>query len=585
MKPLCNLLKTTHKALKSKVHEMNIKNCNLLLKKQLLDAMPTKNRKEKFFSNWAGTLLMGALIAVIIAVFVVIFRQFTTTYTAIKINRIPDVAQRQYELMSIIYFALIIVFVLSGVASLCHSLFENSDLNILITMPFSGTEIFLSKLIGVFLKQTAIAFFVVPVVNFTFLCTTNTLTVFNGIMTFVVALTMPILPLAIASLIVLPYYYLKRIVQSHYLLTFAVMTAIMVLFCVAYSFIFKIAQQVLTSGQITNLFNEKTMASIITFTKYCYPANLIASLMLGKEIGKNIGILAAILVVAIVLTFVVVRAVFIKVSHSSVSFHIPHAQRKEYNPNKLSRLGSLMGKEFLLVIRTPSYAYMYFTTAVIMPIMAYYSAKISLDVLSNLVGNVDMSFEVCTFIVLLYSTLTNTFCSTNISRDGYMTMMQKTLPFSPTHILGSKMIFCSIISVVSILVATITLGATGMESVVNCVVTFVSATLLAFAQIVLATRMDLHRPHFSKTEDGEIKEANSTVSSIITIGLVASFVIGFALLFSALKAIITGSSAVETNLTLSYSLSICLPALLLGLSLVYFFVNLKRDYANLDSEG
>ncbi len=564
---------------------MNPKHYTLLLKKQLLDAMPTKHRRDKFATNWTSTILMGALIAVIVAVFVIVFMQFTNTYTAIKINRVPDMAARQYELMSIIYFALIIVFIFSGVNALCHSLFENSDINILITMPFSGTEIFLAKLTGVFLKQMAIALVVVPVVNFTFLCTTGTLTVFNGFMTFVVAIAMPILPLGIASIIVLPYFYLKRLVNSHYLLVFIVMTAVMVLFCVGYSYVFEIMQEVLTSGQITNLFNEKVMTGIISFTKYCYPANLIANLMLGKEIGKNIGILIAILVVAAAVTLLVIRAVFIKVTHSNMAFHVPHTSKNTYNPTKLTRMGALMGKEFMLVMRTPSYAYMYFTTAVMMPIMAYYSAKISTDVLSNLIGNVDMSFEVCTFIVLLYSTLTNTFCSTNISRDGYMTMMQKTLPFAPSHILGSKVIFCSIVSIASIAIATITLGATKMESAVNCVVTFISASILALAQIILATRMDLHRPHFSKTEDGEIKEANSTVSSIIIIGLVVSFVIGFALLFSALKAIISGAEVVETNLSLSYALAICLPVVLLISSIAYFFINLKKDYANLDSEG
>lgn len=564
---------------------MNAKHYTLLLKKQMYDVMPTRHRKEKLLSNWASVFLMGALIAVIVAIFVMVFSRFVSTYTAIKINRVPDIAARQFEIMSTAYFALVLVFIVSGVAALSHSLFENSDLNILITMPFSSTEIFLSKLTSVFVKQTLIALVVVPTLNFTFFCTTNTLNVYNGIMTFVVALIMPILPMGIASIIVLPFFYLKRLISSHYFFMFAVMTGVMVLFCVLYSYFFQIAESLFTSGQITHLFNEKVMTGIQKFAAYNYPANLYANLMLGREIGKNVGILVALLVGATAVCLFVVRAIFIKVSHSNISFHVPHAHRKNFLAIKKSRIGSLINKEFLLVLRTPSYTYMYFTTAIIMPVMAYYSAKISLEVLSSFIGSVDMTFEVCTFIVLLYSTLTNTFCSTNISRDGYMTMMQKTLPYSPTQILGSKMIFCSIISVLSILIASIVLCTTGLQSALNSALTFVSATILALAQIMLATRMDLHNPHFSKTDDGEIKEANSTVSAVIIIGLLVSFLIGFALLFNSIKALITGTLAEETNRSLSYVIAICVPCALLGASVGYFFAHLKRDYANLDSEG
>lgn len=564
---------------------MSVKHYGLLLKKQLLDIMPTRHRKEKLASTWASVLLMAVLVGIIIAVFVTVFSKFIGTYTEIKINRVPDIEARQFEIMSASYFVLIIVFILSGIATLCHSLFENSDLNILITMPFSGTEIFLSRLTAVYLKQVAIALVVVPTVNFSFLCATQTINAYNAIMTFVVAIAMPVLPLAIASIIVLPYFYLKRILHSHYLFVFVIMTALMTVFVLGYSYVFDFAQNLLSSGKITYLFNESVMNKIRRFTSYNYPANLYAYLMLGKSIGKNIGILLALLFASAVVCLLTVRAIFLKVSHSNMSFHIPHARRKTFLPVKKSRMGSLLSKEFLLVMRTPSYAYMYFTVAVIMPIMTFYSAKISLEVLSNLIGEIDVSFEVCTFIVLLYSTLTNTFCSTNISRDGYMTMMQKTLPYSPSHILGSKIIFCSIISVLSIAVACIVLGASQLQSAQNSVITFISASVLAFSQIIFATRLDLHRPHFSKTDDGEIKEANSTVSSIIVAGLAVSFAIGFALLFNSVKALITNSQAAETDRTLSFVISICVPILLLAGSLIYFFANLKKDYANLDAEG
>lgn len=557
---------------------------SLLLKKQVLDILSARTRKKRL-SDWAGILLMALLAAVIIAVFVVVFSKFVETYCGIKINRVSDIAARQFEIMSMAYFALILVFIFSGVSALNHTLFENSDLNILITMPFSSTDIFLSKLTTVYLKQLVFAIACVFSVNFTFFVTTGTLNVYNGLMTVVVAVLLPVIPLAVAAIIALPYHYLKTLVSSNYVLLFAVMTIIMALFCWGYSFVFDVAQNLLASGKITKLFDENVMKGIISFTKYNYPANLFAYLMLGREIGKNIGILAGILVGAGAICFFLVRALFIGVTHSDFSVRIPHSRKKNLHFSNSTRFGALMRKEFLLVMRTPGYAYMYFTTAAIMPIMAYCSAKITIGVFSNLVGNVDVGFELCTFIAILYSTLTNTFCSTNISRDGYMSLTQKTLPYSPAKILGSKMAFCSIVAIASTLITCIVMAATRLESVQEAVVTLFATSMIAFAQIVFATKLDLAHPHFAKTDDGEIKEANSTVSAVIAVGLLTSCIIGFGLMFNSISSLITGDAVVETGNAVSYSIALCCPFALLLAAIGYFAIGLKKAYANLDTEN
>lgn len=554
----------------------------LLLKKQVYDALPVRSRK-KTLSDWTGAIVVFALTAAMIAVFAFVFSRFAKTYTAIKINRVLDVASRQYELMSIGYFALIVGFALFGITSLCHTLFENSDIEILITMPFSSTEIFLSKITALYIKQAIMSLVCVPAFNFTFFCATDTLSVYGGIMTFVVALTLPVIPLAVASMLVLPFYFVKNLISSHYAITFVTITLIAGLFCWGYSYIFRIAQDLLTSGQITTLFNEKVMTGIVRFTKFNYPANLYASIMLGREIGKNVGIAVAIFVCSAALCLVIVRAIFIQATHINVNVRIPHLTKHKLVFTKNGKLGSLLAKEFLLVLRTPNYAYMYFTTAAVMPVMAYYSASMAQSMLGGLFGKVNLGFEICTVVVILFSTLTNTFCSTNISRDGYMSMTQKVLPYTPSQILGSKIIFCAVIAELSVACACIVFGTTGLESAPDAILTFVSASLFAFAQIIGATKKDLLHPCFSRVEDGEIKESNSTVSAVLATGLTMSLVMGFALLFAPFARFAKGD-ALYVNKAASYSLAVCLPLAMLASSLVYYFVNLKKAYADLDAE-
>lgn len=554
----------------------------LLLQKQMRDALPTRSRKKNS-SFVARALLMLALVGAMVAIFIFVFSRFVDTYIAIKIDRVQDIPARQYEILSLGFFVLMVIFVLSGVASLSHELFENSDLNILITMPFQGTEIFLAKLTSVYLKQVILALICVPTLNITFLLVADAVTKYRIIGTFIVSVCIPIIPMAIASIIVLPYYYLKKIINSHYLLAFATMTILMGVFCWGYSYVFNIAQSLFTTGKITTLFNENVMDFIISFTKYNYPANLFASLMLGRDIGKSLGILIGISVVSAVACFFLVRAIFIRVTHKNLSFRIPHARKQQAHFYKSSRFSALLGKELLLVLRTPSYAYMYLTTAAVMPILTFYSAQMAQKMVGGLLGDTNLSFEICTFVVILYSMLTNTFCSTNISRDGYMCMTQKTLPFSPSKILGAKITFCAIVAELSVIIACVVLGATGVESWGECAITLVAGSFYAMAQIIMATKLDLTHPHFSRSQDGEIKENNGTVSVVILVGLITSFLIGFGLLFSAFAPLL-GGEYVQINKTNSYIIALCAPFALLCIAIGYFFINLRKTYANLDTE-
>ena len=186
---------------------------------------------------------------------------------------------------------------------------------------------------------------------------------------------------------------------------------------------------------------------------------------------------------------------------------------------------------------------------------------------------------------MLYGSLTNTFCSTNISRDGYMAMSLKTMPFSASKVLTAKMLFCAAVSVPSILLTAVVLAATGLETPKEAVMTFASAAMITVAQIMFATRLDLNHPHFPKTDDGEIKEAGSTVSMVIMMALLVSGAFGTAMLYQAIAALLGNSSAAMQNANgVSTVISLVVPAVLLLASAVYFSVGLKSAYRNLNAE-
>ena len=561
-----------------------MKNYLLLTKKQLSDLVPPlfKGKKQRgLASNIASGVLVVLLVASIVAAFVIIFGRFSSSYVAIKINRVSNVVARSFEMLTACYLALLIALTLTSTISLNRALFESGDLGILITMPFSARELFLAKLTVVYVKQLLISFALAIVVNFTFFAYTHTLTVYGALMTFVVALLLPMLPMALASVLVLPFYFAKRLVCSNYVVYFVVTTAIVALFAVGYSYVFNVADTLLNTGKITSFFNERVMTFIISFTKNAYPANLFANFLTKREIGASLGILLAMSFISAAFGLLIAKALFLKLLQTKLSNPILHARFKNLRFKKHSPVFGLLFKEFLSVLRTPGYSYMYFTTAVVMPIMAFYSAKLSLNLINNLVGGLGANFEICTFIVLLYSTLTNTFCSTNITRDGTSALTMKTLPFTLKQVLGSKIAFCSAVSLVSVLTACVTFAATGLENPLDAFVTLIAGGIVTVAQIVFATRLDVNHPRFVRADDGETKESNVTVSIVILTGLAVAALMGFALLFGNVKDIANGIPVVSKTRGVSYAIGTVLPVALLFASLTFFFAKLKKAYEDL----
>ena len=106
----------------------------------------------------------------------------------------------------------------------------------------------------------------------------------------------------------------------------------------------------------------------------------------------------------------------------------------------------------------------------------------------------------------------------------------KAMPVSYKEMFFAKIFFCMIVSTLSQLVSAILLGVTHYVSVPVAIFIFLTGTLFSFAQVCFATRYDFNHARFSTEDDGEIKEAGSTVSAIIVLGMVCAFLVGGTLL-------------------------------------------------------
>ncbi|HKL94347.1 MAG TPA: hypothetical protein VJZ69_03595 [Clostridia bacterium] len=503
-----------------------------LLKKQLLEEFSFIRRKKQVD-------VLGILLSLFLAVFFIgfvayIFSKFIPVYSSITYNHIFDPSARQFEILAVVYSAVLITGIFSAVRNINLSIFESDDVKILVYLPVKPTSLLLTKLIGVYMRSLFTTVLIVLPVNIIFGIVSDA-PLYYGVMTVVVCLILPLLNIFIATILSLPAYYIKRILGGKYLLTMILIALLLGVIFWGYSGILSSVKSLFEQREIRLFFNNDTMTAIINATKFLYPANLVANILLKRDMLFSTFVLIGIIVLSSAIGFLIVKYLLSRAMQQhyqrSVTRFVYH--KRQRNKRHTNVFFALVNKEFLSVLRVPSYAFQYFVMAIIMPLMVYFSLSLLISLVQNLMF-IDCSFELCIFVITIFSVLTNTFCATNISRDGKMFFYSKTLPYSHRQMVFSKLFFCGVVSVISLLACSIMIGALDYVSAGKAVFTFFVTLCLSFAQIAFATRMDFNHPHFSIEDGGEIKESNSTISTIIVLGLIFAVIIGGLSLFLSL---------------------------------------------------
>lgn len=549
------------------------------MRKQLAEFFSI-TKKDKKNLDVMGMIISVALVGIIVAVFVLVFKNFIEMYSSIEVGRVLDVKARQYEILTLVYGLMFVINIFGGIKALNFSIFESNDLKIFMYMPIKSTTLFLSKLLSVYVIQVLSAAIIIIPVSLTFGIVTHQ-TMYYTVMSVIMCFVLPLLTLSVAAVFAFPYYYIKRLIQSKYLLILIISTLILALVFVCYSFLLDFIKNMLVTGEIKAFFGDKTMASLGYITKMLFPANMFSNILLKQNVGMSWLWLILTIFGGVAIGMLVVSTMFVKISQEKIAGNTKAHYRTYYSCNKKTVVGSLIHKEFIDVLRTPGYAFQYFSTAIIMPLMVYFCMSIGSSLINTMVlPNGGGNFALAIFVVVLFSVLTNTFCSTNISREGTLFYTLKTLPCSHHQIVSAKIIFCSIVSGLAVTISCVLVGVLGYTDVYETLFLLLVTLIISFSQICFATRMDLNHPHFSLEPDGEIKESNKTISALILIGIFIALLLGASILFCTIY-FMTKNEA-QTGKNLSMAISAGISAILLVSSLTYLMVGLKKKFYKLN---
>ena len=550
----------------------------VLLRKQMHERLSYFKRNRKNI-DVVGILLSAVLVALVLFVVATVFKQFIEKYSTIRINNVLDVNARLYEIMTIVYEIVLLISVFGSTAQLARSIFESDDRNVLAVLPIKPQAIFIAKMIGLYFSQAVLAVCVTLPLVIVFAQVTSQSIYFIVIST-IASLLIPFISLGVASILCLPFYFIKRFFQSKYILFLVSVTALAAVLFVGYAKILEFFENLMATGDIKFFFSQEVMDFIINLTAKLVPANFLARLVFGINPALNGGILVAIMIALGLIGFGVEYLLY----NAAIKIRVQNNDGIVFHAKKLSRPRSitkgLVYKELGAILFTPDYAFQYVSVAAILPVMVYFCIGLGESLMSSLL-HVEMNFEIALLLTVLFGSLTNTFCAINISREGRSFYLQKTLPIRYTKLIGVKIALNFVVTILSVGISTAVITVLGYVEYLEGAFVFFIGVVMGLAQICFATRKDLNKPFFPTEEDNTVKESNGNVSTIIVLGMITSLIIGGVPLVITVLGTLKNEAGIEG---FTYLFASVVALVILIASLLYTFIGMRKKFERL-SEG
>ena len=490
-----------------------------LFKYELKKQFPTFFKRDK--KHITGFIFSSIFTLFIIGLCIFLMSIITKNYVSIKVDKVLDSSTRAYELLNLYYIFILIAMIFISLEKMRKSFVDKTDRKIFLRLPIKQQTLFITKLIVLLISTYLIALLFIIPTNIIIYLAIKPSSIF-WFTTFVVILFLPIVVLLFSNLLIVPYIKLIDFMKNKYIFMFILLTVIFILTFFLYSIVLGIIQNYLETGLIRFLFNDDFIYVMDLLLSITYPANCFAGIIMGKNLLVSCLVVALCVVLSGVAVFYITNKLYNITLFKNESAIV---YKKVSKVKEHSVFVTLIKKEFISVFREPKHMFSYFVIATAMPVMVYCCYTLFESLILNMIG-VRFSFELALLIILVFSVLTNTFCSTNISREGRSLLKQKTMPIQAEKLLGAKIIFCSIVSVSAVILSGLILIIVTSLNILSGLLCMFIGVLFSLSQIFIATKIDLKNVKIISSSVEVEKQANRTITKVVTLGLVLSFVVG-----------------------------------------------------------
>ena len=564
----------------------------ILFKHEFRMQFPEKKKDRVDVIGTALSLLMTLLI---LGVFVYLLSTIVQNYVTIKLydEKLGVIASnptaRTVELLNVIYTVIIVALGAMMLEKMRSTLARQQDKVLFLRMPLQQQTIFLSKLATLLISNYLTAFILIVPINMIFYFSLKPQPIF-WLYTIIIWLLLPMVSFLIASVLLVPYIKIVDFVSNKYLIMFVLFSGALVGAFLIYAEVLEIIQNLLETGSIKFLFNSEFISTLQLLMGITYPANCFAYIAVGKFLDIALGITISLAVIAVFVVYFVSKSLYYITLYKNESQK--KVRRKVRALFRTTKFAALIRKEFISVFREPQNLFSYFAIATAMPVMVYSCYTLFESLIKNALG-FNVSFALALIVILIFSILTNTFCATNVSRDGELALKVKMYPVRASKILFAKVFFCSIVSSLSVIcssallyIAKIYFNTDGqiMVEPKDLAIITVIGVVFSLSHIFVATRLDLNHAKVMASPQEIENESNKTIAKTVFLGIVLALIAGVS---SLLVTVFANTDVLEEYIgfAIAKEYAYYLPMIIVGayflFSLVYYFFLIERKYRRL----
>lgn len=480
----------------------------------------TSSVKKTLLSIFKYLLILGVASLVLSVVFMRI------TILGFKINP---------ELLTILLFVCQIVTLVFAIGNIINRMYLAKDNEILMTLPVTPNQIFISKVIIIYLKELLISSLIILPIFFALAFNSSLPSSFFASIP-ILLLLFPILPIVIASFLSIPVMKIQQYFKKHPILSIVViLCAVAGVLYLYMSLIGGFAESFnIVSQQIETV--REINGQILHIGASIPIYYLIAQAMFSFSSWYWFAVFIALSALLVVFTILLIKPFYFKIAMTS-NERSSVMSRKVKKHKKSSIFSSLIKKEFLTVFRSPGYVFQFFLFTLLMPFIVFIYDKLMLSIAVSQAGQ-NMIAGSHLLIVGIFAMLSNLISASTISREGATFYISKTIPVNYYSQMFAKLIFNGIFTISALfLTMIVSLFYLDPAQVVAGTIALIFASI---GHIALGIEMDIKQPMLNWDQGGEFKSMTATTGKSLISGLLLALglsLIIFLMAFTSLSVL------------------------------------------------
>ena len=438
-----------------------------------------------------------------------------------KINKYSPYGS--YDFLVFFLFIVMVIGIFYSTVSSRKVIFDSGDGEIILRLPISPTNIILSKIIYLYLKDVLLELFVATPLLICFGISHSLMARF-----FVFAILYPIFislfSIGVSLLLSVLYQWIYKKIKQSDIAQFIIAAILVIGLCFAYKVVLDMFLLALSDSSVGGVFSDSFINGIHDASVFFLPVRNITMIVVSKtNILQNIAILLGMIILSLTLGIGVSSLVYSKMLRSGNSREaVLYKKNKPFKVKSVSK--ALIKKEMDLLFKDGTNMFSYTSLLIMAPFLTYV-------VISSLNGVIfsDLKFYATYFpelvsainlaLVLLFAGIINSSASMSMSREGKCIQIVKYSPIPLSKQIICKLLIPVIFSEGSFIVTLLVLLITSAVSYPVLLASLFIGTLMILWNNAFGLYADMHDHSSAKSKLGIWNNVVPIVLPLVLLGI------------------------------------------------------------------